>query len=159
MPYRGTVHVERHTACPFSVAQEYAKDYLREAESGGERAFLSAGPLRKRVVFAYATHTDATEPGRAHEEIVLSWLAGSPLLPDFKGTLKMRIEVPGTILVLDGRYVPPGGALGWLFDRVAGKRIAKATAESFLTDVAGTLTERERAWRGEAERRDPEAVS
>lgn len=152
MGYEGVLHAERFTSCPFSVAQEYAEDYLRDAERGGDRAVVSAGPLRRRVTFRFGLRSDAAERGRAHEEIVLHWFAGMRFLPNFRGTLRMRISMPGTMLVLDGRYVPPGGVLGTLFDRLVGRRIATASADSLLAAIDETLEGRERAWRDASER-------
>lgn len=38
-------------------------------------------------------------------------------------------------LVLTGNYTPPGGAAGMLFDAVAGRLIAAATARTFLDNI------------------------
>lgn len=148
MSYEGIVHAERLTDCPFSVAQSYAENYLRDAAGGSDNAVVYAGPFRRRVVFRFGTRNDATEPGRAHDEIVLHWSAKTWLLPNFKGTFRMRIALPGTLFVLDGRYVPPGGALGAIFDRVIGTRIAHATGDALLAGIA----QRANTWRDGADR-------
>lgn len=143
----GTVHAERIADCPFSIAQEYAEEHLRDAEGGGHDADLYAGPFRRRVTFSFGTRSDSTEPGRAHDEIMLTWRGGTRWLPDFKGTLRMRIASPNTLLLLDGHYIPPGGSLGALFDFLIGNRIATNTADTLLGAIAQALTDREAAWR------------
>ncbi|GAC1430513.1 MAG: hypothetical protein NVSMB5_24770 [Candidatus Velthaea sp.] len=148
MDYERTVHAERLTDCPFSVAQDYAEEYLHHAERGDDRALVYAGPLQRRVVFRFGTRNDSMEPGRPHDEIVLDWYAETSLLPDFTGTLRMRIAMPGTRFVLDGRYVPPGGALGAVFDRLIGSRIASATADALLAGIA----DRAKTWRSGIDR-------
>ncbi|GAC1582296.1 MAG: hypothetical protein NVS3B7_17660 [Candidatus Elarobacter sp.] len=154
MQHLGIVHAERIAGCPFSVAQEYAEDYLRDAELGSEGAVLFAGPLARRVHFRFGRRSDVVEEGRPHDEIVLRWFAKSPLLPDFVGTLRMRIANHRTLLVLDGRYATPAGPLGAICDRVIAKRIARATAHDFLRRVADALGLREHRWRAETERGD-----
>jgi hypothetical protein len=146
----GIIHRELVADCPFSVAQEYAEGYLRAAESGSDGGVVRAGPFARRVVIAHGARSDVTETGRAHDELQLRWSARSPLLPDFHGTLRLRIEGERTRLVLDGRYVPPGGPLGAFFDAVVGKHVAAATADDFLRRIAGALAERERNWRDAA---------
>ena len=136
MRYEGVVHTEGFMDCPFSIAQDYVEDYLRNAEHDKKGAVIYAGPFRRRVVFQFGTRNDATEPGRPHDEIVLSWSAKTSLLPNLHGTLRMRISMPGTLLVLDGRYVPPGGALGAFFDRLVGSRIAGTTGEALIAGIA-----------------------
>lgn len=43
-------------------------------------------------------------------------------------------------LVLDGRYAPPGGQVGAAFDAAGLRRLAQATVDRFLIDVAAGLT-------------------
>ena len=136
MGYEGSVHAECLTDCPFSIAQDYVEEYLRDAERGADSAVVYAGPFRRRVVLRFATRNDVTEPGRPHDEIVLRWSAKTSLLPNFTGTFRMRIAMPGTLLVLDGRYVPPGGAFGAIFDQLIGSRVAHATGEALLAGIA-----------------------
>jgi hypothetical protein len=145
--YVGTVHAEIRANCPFSVAVEYASEYLKDAERGSDGAVLRAGPLRHRVTVRFGLRTDVTETGRPHDEILLHWSAGSAWLPDLVGTLRIRIENVNTRLLLDGSYVPPGGPLGGLFDAIAGRRIARATADDVLRRLARALEDRELLWR------------
>ncbi|HZW53942.1 MAG TPA: hypothetical protein VFF00_07900 [Candidatus Elarobacter sp.] len=147
MAYTATVHAERVVDCPFSVAHEYASDYLRDAERGGDGAVLRAGPFWRVVAVGFGSRSDTVDQGRPNEEIVLRWNARTRLLPDFAGTLRFRIDAGSARLLLDGTYVPPGGVAGALFDRILGNRIADATARDLLERIGNELTERERTWR------------
>lgn len=142
-----TVRAERVVDCPFSVAHDYAAEYLRGAEHGGEAATLRAGVLRRHVLLRFGLRSDNTDSGRPNEEIVLHWSARTAALPNFAGTLRMRIDAPRTRLILEGTYVPPGGRLGTIFDRIAGRRLAAMTAADLLARLGDALAERERAWR------------
>src|ERR1035437_3983313 len=135
--YVGTVHAEIIANCPFSIAGEYASDYLKDAERGNRVSVLRAGPLGHRVTLGFRFRTDTTEPGRPHDEILLDWSAGTAWLPNFRGTLRMRINGERTRLILDGNYAPPGGPLGVLFDAIGGGRKGRAAGKEPLCTEAG----------------------
>ncbi len=142
-----SVRAERTADCPFSMAQSYAEEYLAAAERGEPEATVRAGPAHLTVRFGFEVRNDVLERGRMHEEIALHWTAQSPLLPDFAGTLRFRIHGPRTRFIIEGTYVPPSGILGALFDRIAGRRIARATAADLVTRIAARASAREAAWR------------
>lgn len=56
--------------------------------------------------------------------------------PAFGATLTVQRKAKNTELVLEGSYEPPGGAVGRLFDRVIGRRLAARTMDAFLSRVA-----------------------
>jgi hypothetical protein len=147
------VHVERTCTCPFSIADDYAARFLAAAQRGGPETFVRAPlahmipALRRKVRISFGRSTDAVEPGRAHDEIRLHWLAGSSMLPDFRGTLRFRIDGSGTRIMLDGAYRPPLGPLGMAFDRIVGRWIARATLDDFAKRIATFLEDEERNWR------------
>ena len=126
------IHLEVLADCPFSVAQDYATDYLRRAETG----------------FSFGIRNDTNERGRSHDELSVQWAARTPLRSHLSihGTLRFRIAGSRTRLVLDASYVPPG-AFGRIFDAVLGHRMAVKMCRDLLRRIAGELTERERAWR------------
>lgn len=147
------VAVEAHAACPYSIAQEYAVEYLRRAEAGTKEAeirvplrFLPA-LLRRRVAVTFGLHADVAELGRSHDEIQIRWNAGTALLPDFRGTLRFRIAGSGTDVLVEGKYRAPFGALGGLFDGVIGRHIARASVGDLARRLADALETNERAWR------------
>jgi hypothetical protein len=152
------VHQEALADCPFSIAEEYATMYLHRAERGGTEAVLHVplcghglfrGPS-KTVRFSFGIRKDSEEQGRSHDELKLQWIAGSPFLPNFCGTLRFRVAGTGTRIVLDGSYTPPGHSFGRVFDKVLGRRIAAKTCEDLVKRIAADLTDRERAWRRDA---------
>ncbi len=63
------------------------------------------------------------------------------VLPSFDGELGLGRLRPGACtLVLDGRYAPPGGAVGMALDTVALHRVARWTAERLVADVAAGVS-------------------
>jgi hypothetical protein len=66
------------------------------------------------------------------------WPVGR-LLPSLDGELGLYTSDGDITLVLDGRYRPPGGAVGAAIDRVALHRVARGTTERLLSDIAGHL--------------------
>jgi hypothetical protein len=149
-----TVTASALAKCPFSVAQDYATDYLRRAQAGSSEAqirvplgFLPAA-LHRRVAITFGLHFDVVEAGRAHDEIRVRWTAGTPVLPDFRGTLRFRIASgTSTTITLDGTYRVPFGQLGAWFDRLAGSRIAQSSAADLTARIARALERDQRDWR------------
>lgn len=105
-----------------------------------------SGTISRRVVVRAEMRDDPSDRGHRHDEIAFAWDAHSPLLPNFSGTLRLRIEGTGTRAMLEGAYVAPFGRLGMLFDRALGHRLAVATAGDLLTRAAAAL---EAAWTSE----------
>jgi hypothetical protein len=87
----------------------------------------------------------------------IAWSAGRTSrgipTPGFEGTITLRAgeDYDECELELDGRYEPPGGVVGKLFDDVVGRRIAHATLGSLLDGVRREL--RAAHERTEAEKR------
>lgn len=75
----------------------------------------------------------------------IAWPAGRSArgipTPAFEGTivLKAGADYDECELELEGRYEPPGGVAGIIFDEVAGRRIAHATLGSLLDGVRREL--------------------
>lgn len=62
------------------------------------------------------------------------------LLPSLDGELGLTPDgARRSTLIVDGRYSPPGGALGAALDAVALHRVARNTVERFAVDVAARL--------------------
>ena len=150
------VVVERVVRAPISAALDYAEGFFRQAAEGTEVGvplrFLVptlGGRLSQPVRIAYARRPDQGEPGRAHDALEVCWTAGSRFFPDFRGTLLLRIaSVDETRLILEGEYCPPLGALGAVFDALAGRWIARATLGDLLERLAGAMERREASFRG-----------
>jgi hypothetical protein len=147
------ISVQEHAACPFSIAQEYAVEYLRRAETGNDEAQIRVpiaffpGFLRRRVTVTFGLHYDVAEKGRVHDEIRLRWTAGTPWLPDFRGTMRFRIAGKQTDVLVDGSYRIPFGNVGRVFDNLAGRRIALASLRDLTRRIADALETNERDWR------------
>lgn len=63
------------------------------------------------------------------------------LLPALDGELGVHEDTAGrATLVLDARYLPPGGLLGAAVDAVALNRLARQTGQRFLEDVGVGLS-------------------
>lgn len=141
---------QAHAACPFSIAETYAVQYLGHAEAGAEiRVPLAFLPIvvARRVALTFGMHMDVVETGRAHDEIRLHWTTGTPLLPDFRGTVRFRIDGSGTVVLVEGSYRAPFGVLGRAFDALAGRHIAAASVRDLTRRLADHLEAREREWR------------
>jgi hypothetical protein len=147
------VSLQEHSTCPFSIAQEYAVDDLRRAEAGEDEAQIRVPIallplwLRRSVAITFGLHYDVAEAGRRHDEIRLRWSAGTPLLPDFRGTLRFRIAGTGTDLLVEGSYRIPFGTFGGLFDNLVGRHVAHASLRDLIRRIAGACETSERAWR------------
>jgi hypothetical protein len=146
------VYAEVYTECPFSMAQDYATEFFKDAETGGEYAHVRV-PLRlfgtalnHRVGLTFGIHSDDRDIGRAHDQIAFRWNAGTSLLPDFHGTVRFRIAAPGTHILVDGLYVAPLGSGGRLFDAIVGKRIANASVGDLARRISRYLEGRHLAW-------------
>lgn len=151
------ISVERIARCPFSVAHDYATDFLRDAERAIDvrvplRDFFYGmrGHVRKPVRLVFALHPDDTEDGRVHDAMLVEWRAGTRLFPDFHGTLRLRIaSVDSTRLTFEGAYRVPLGRFGRMFDLIAGRRIATSTMRDLLDRIAEALEAREAAFLGQ----------
>jgi hypothetical protein len=159
--------VERVARCPFSVAHDYVEDFFRSAEGGIEvrvplRDFVVGigGRLRRPVRLVFARHPDETEEGRLHDAVMLEWTGGTRVLPDFHGTLRLRIEtVETTRITLEGAWRPPFGLAGRLFDAVIGRGIAKATMRDLLARIAVALERREEIYRHQGRGGPPSGIT
>jgi len=146
------ISVEKRCACPFSIAQEYAQQYLQRAEAGGAEPLavypfaLPFFSLRRSVAMSFSLASDETEPGRAHDQVIVRWTSGFALLPDFRGTIRFRPEHNETLVMIDGTYKPPFGRPGAVFDRLIGKWIATSTVSDLLRRITASLEDQQRAW-------------
>jgi hypothetical protein len=168
VPHVFRASVERTVRCPFSVAHEYAAEFFREAETSGIEVHVPLrdffvglpGRARRPVTLVFAHHPDETEAGRAHDALMVHWTAGTRLLPDFHGTLRLRIAtVEQTSITLEGAWRLPFGPLGWAFNLVLGHRIATSTMKDLLKRVAEALERREQTFRHEGRREESSGIT
>ncbi|HEV8021319.1 MAG TPA: hypothetical protein VGP41_08675, partial [Candidatus Lustribacter sp.] len=113
-----TITVSVLADCPFSVAEEYAKEFLQNAEAGGAESLVRVPwfhmlPIpAHRVRWTFGLHSDITEHGRRHDEIRFRWNSGTRLLPNFRGIISFRIQATRTIIFIEGSYDAPFGVFG-----------------------------------------------
>jgi hypothetical protein len=150
------VIVERVVRCPFSVAHDYAEDFLRDAATDGvelhvplrDLAPTRGGHLRRHVRLVAERIPDEHDPGRVHDALEIDWAAGTRFFPDFHGALRLRIDsVETTRLTLEGTYRAPFGAFGLVFDQLIGRRIARATLRDLLRRLGDAMEQREAEFR------------
>ncbi len=147
------MNAETLAACPFSNAQEYATQYLERAEAGGKENEIRV-PIRflppifrRRVSLTFGLHSDTTEPGRSHYEIRVRWLAGTPLIPDFHGSVRFRIAGDNiTKVLVEGSYHAPFGLVGRGFDKAIGSHLARASVRDLSLRLARHLEEKHEVW-------------
>jgi hypothetical protein len=151
-PNARVVKAEAHVVCPFSIAEEYAVDYLRRAEAGREEAEVRVPirffptVLRRRAAVTFSLHFDIREPGRTHDEIHVRWSSRTRLLPNFRGTIRYRIDGSGTRLIVEGSYRVPFGTVGRLFDHLVGHYLARTSLCDFTRRIASFLETSNRHW-------------
>ena len=137
---------------PVLGCESYAVEYLERAEKGGPEALLRVPlfgglpALRRRVQPTFGIAIDVVEEGRKHDEIRLRWKSGSRLFPNFRGTVRFRIDQSSTHVLVDGNYTAPLGRIGAAFDRLIGRHIAARTVDDLAGRIANALEQREREW-------------
>lgn len=130
------VRVTSYCECPFSTAIDLAQRALRERH-------MQVSPVE--TVAENVAHTtkivdDGTDRTRIHDALLLAWKPEHRgLFPDFTGVLTVRPKDRGVWMRLQGRYNPPFGIAGKLFDVVAGQRIAERTVRRLLGDVINDI--------------------
>jgi hypothetical protein len=78
------------------------------------------------------------------------------LLPSLDGELGLNIEAHERVtLIFDGRYQPPGGAVGTAVDVVALNRVADATVQRLVSDITARLSAEATLLGGSAHRNAP----
>jgi hypothetical protein len=87
---------------------------------------------------------DDSAYGRVATKIGLMWEATNHpnVFPSLTGTLAIFALSPTeTQLELEARYAPPGGIAGQAFDAAVGHKLAEASVNTFVKEVAGWLRE------------------
>jgi hypothetical protein len=147
-----TIKESLHVECPYVRAKAYLHDTLAQACASGapQRLHLTA-PLpgtqiefQKTVLVHYGCGTD---PMHFDEPWIVNWEAEQGgIYPSFRGALTVRADedYTGAILELSGAYTPPLGVAGSVFDKALGQKIASATMQTLLAQIAGEMLERYR---------------
>jgi hypothetical protein len=138
------VRVSRHCACPFSAVIDFAEKALHESH------FMRVSPvpvISENVQTLAAVVDDRSDDVRRHDALLLAWKPNHRgMFPDFQGVLTARPSGRGAKLNLHGRYQPPLGLPGAIFDTVAGRHIARMTMGRVLDDLCKQI---EQKWNAE----------
>lgn len=127
-------HLHRMTIvdAPFSSVIEYVADFFSEHRHLRLKAVASSKvPVETR----YEVMDDRTDAVRGHDALALSWRPRVSIFPRFEGTVAVRPHFSGSVLSLEGAYVPPGWIFGRFFDALIGQRLACATMDHLLREL------------------------
>jgi hypothetical protein len=148
-----TIKEQVEVHCPYVRALHYVDAYLahlgwsEHARSVMLRLRVPVGPrvgvqglaLDKGVI---ATLSRSPKHHALEDRIGVTWqpdVDGEPF-PRFDGALSLEAATPkASILTLAGKYEPPLGGAGKLFDAALGHRIAQATARELLKEIADRI--------------------
>jgi len=128
------IRAARYVECPFSAALEFAEKAVR----GRPGFYLTPSPpLGEKVMVSAKSADDSSDDARKHDALLIAWRPQTRgMFPDFHGALTVRPELRGALLQLNGRYEPPFGFAGKLFDVIVGRSIARSTLANLLSDLA-----------------------
>lgn len=132
-----TVSVRRLVRSPFSAAIEFAERVIARREGW---YVTPAAPFAEHVRVVAESTSDPTDDVRKHDALIVAWRPQTRFLfPDFRGWLTVRPKGRWASIRFEGRYDPPFGLIGRIFDFVAGRRIARRTMRRFLNDLASEI--------------------
>jgi hypothetical protein len=141
-----TIVASEHVDCPPEDVESYLERFLYGLVSGdGSLVVELRAPARalglpshlafeKRVVAKLTYDRDADELNRI---VSLSWMPEGGPYPAFSGTVvaDAAVDTEGSVVSISGRYAPPGGMAGGVFDALLGRRIARATIRELLERI------------------------
>lgn len=127
------VFVTKDVKCPFSATIDFIERLHR---TGSEHVVGPFAGLRTPVICDLHEVRDFTDQTRIHEALTLHWKARAKIpVPEMNGLLTVRPNGRLTQLRMEGRYEPPLGLPGRLFDLLAGRYIARRTIRVFLSEL------------------------
>jgi len=140
---RGDLEASIDVPCSQTAAIVWAHRYFDERHS-----IVSIGiPLHKlglptsvhvyRNVIVYFDVVPDRSASPKQSAIQLSWKpTHGGAFPALTGTITSRANVSNATLYFNGRYRPPFGVAGMLFDRIIGRYIARIATQELLNDIA-----------------------
>ena len=139
------IESNRYVDCPFSATLDIAEKVVSRRCG----LYLTPAPaLGERVRFAALSTDDASDQARKHTALLLAWRPQNEgLFPNFAGVLTFRPSNHGARMLLSGRYEPPFGIFGRMFDAVFGRSIARRTMLALLDDLGSEIESEYRAER------------
>jgi hypothetical protein len=140
----GSIRERRRVPCPAGAACVFIERDL-EVQHGNEQQV----PLHVRVPIFGSLSLDkkvdvvmgrAARSGEAGYAMDVAWEPTVGPFPSFRGMLRIQpIDDDTCMLELEGKYVPPGGVAGALFDVLLGKRIARATLRNLVERLSRSV--------------------
>ena len=104
----------------------------------GDRHDMIVSPMRgvrERVHVGWAVVDDLTDECRRHDALTIYWKPEHRTYPAFSGTLTVRPHFRDVHVRIAGQYDPPLGGVGRMFDRMAGRHIARLTRRRLIRDL------------------------
>lgn len=133
------IHATMLARCPFSVATEMLGRSLREKK---DMTVSVTRAIREHVRLGWAVVDDLTDESRRHDAIAIYWTPDHPTFPSFAGTITVRPHYRESYIRITGTYDPPLGRAGRLFDRFAGRHIARATLLRLIRELVRDIESR-----------------
>jgi hypothetical protein len=127
------IHASALVRCPFSVSIEMIERALRQRR---DMIVCPIRGVRERVHLGWAVVDDLTDECRRHDALTIYWKPEHRTFPEFSGTLTVRPHFRDVHVRITGQYSPPFGIAGRLFDRMAGRHIARLTLRRLVRDLA-----------------------
>jgi hypothetical protein len=136
---RHIIHETAIVRCPFSRITEMIE---RSLEHHREFSVSPMPGVRERVKVGWSIVDDLSDEARRHDAIALYWTPQHATFPAFAGMMTVRPHYRESYLRISGYYEPPLGVSGRLFDRMAGRRIARLTLRRLIRDLARDVESR-----------------
>ena len=93
------------------------------------------GSSKVGVDVRYSLLYDWTSISPPRGGVAFAWRPAWRGFPSLGATLTVRPSGEDTELLLEGSYEPPGGIIGRIFDRIAGRRMAERTMDALLGEL------------------------
>ncbi len=140
----GTLREQIDVNCPSYYLIHHAERYFTVHRRGQTPGTLSLTvdmpkvgvPAKVQARHEVRMRYEISEGADGHRLINLTWDPDDRFVPRFAGILSGESLTDGeSRLTLAGKYDPPFGPVGAVFDAILGHRISAATADAFLQDI------------------------
>ena len=132
--FRANIVRQAHVNCPAEAAQVFLERDFELQHSHEQHVTLHVRvPLWGSLALDKEVDASLGPPAGSDCAMRVTWRALQGPFPRFHGLLRTLPTGPQTaMLEVSGEYEPPGGLLGIMFDRLVGRRIARATVDDLL---------------------------
>lgn len=143
------IREEVFVKCPPQKAQTYIVQYLKSlgSEGGASRLKLTATVGSEEGTQVTLVHEaiavfEPLSSATLEYKVLIHWTpTGNEPLPRFDGAFHVQWdeEYGNSRLVIEGRYEPPLGVVGKVFDAAAGQKIARNTMAALLRNLRDAI--------------------